>query len=139
MNTLRFCRHASELEIGCCSDVVFPMYHQRTSRGKWPANDFDRLSGDETLLLLDNTAQSLIKCRDGPFNILQFVQPEQANAECLKLLALITHQGHSGRNLQSGLSKLLSTFELRVCGIADNHRRRRESIRCDARQAVGNE
>ena len=81
---------------------------------------------------LKNTVQCLGKPVHGTFDVMQFVQPEQSDAEGLEIRGLVALKRNAGRDLQAGIRKLLAGTDAVIVRVADHHARRLETIGCHA-------
>jgi hypothetical protein len=64
----------------------------------------------------------------------ELVEAEQADAECLERLALVTHQRHAGGDLDARLGEARN--ELRIIAVADDHARCLEAVGGNTGKAV---
>src|SRR3546814_9934878 len=62
----------------------------------------------------------------GPFDVMQFVQAEQAQAKRLEIVSLIALQRHPGGSLQAGFGEFFGGPYAVIVGVADHHARRSE-------------
>src|SRR3546814_2637976 len=71
----------------------------------------------------------------GPFDVMQFVQAEQAQAKRLEIVSLIALQRHPGGSLQAGFGEFFGGPYAVIVGVADHHARRLEAFRRHAPEA----
>ena len=68
-------------------------------------------------------------------DVVQLVEPEQADAEGLEVGRLVALQRHAGGGLQALAEEGLAAVQAVVVGVADDHARRLEALRRHAAQA----
>src|SRR4051812_17364275 len=106
---------------------------QRTGRlaspsPAWTFSDPGRAAGSAEL------RQSALERRHRAVDVLQFIEPEQAQPEGAKARRLMALQRHAGRALQAELTEPLAGSDVGVSGIADDHARGLIALGRDARK-----
>ena len=83
--------------------------------------------------------QCLLQSAYRAFDIVQFVQPEQADAEGLEVRRFVALQGYAGGDLQALGGEFFAGFDFAILGVADHHAGGLEALGGDAFEAFAGE
>ena len=118
-----------------CDFVAVPVKRHLPSCNREP--DLGR--GSHALSALQHLIQRLFQGVYRALDIVQLLQPEQADAEGLEVRRLVALQGDAGGDLQALGGEFFAGFDFAVVGVADHHAGGLEAFGGDAFKAFAGE